>query len=243
MCGRYAIPDEAAVERLCATDFKRGFSWMRPLFNVAPATQVPIIVKDGGHGLAIRGARWGLIPSWWQKVAPPALTINARSEEVADKPVWRDSFKSSRCLMPALGWYEWNANQLVPGKAGRKGGQPYFISCPGDEAIAFAALWSIWQRPGTELVVSCGLLTKAAAPGIAFIHPRMPVVLKPAQFAAWLDPAATREQLLALVGAARDDFASRPVSPRVNNVRNDSPELIEKAAVAFTDSLDFGGRA
>ena len=56
MCGRYAIPDQAAVERLCATDFKRGFSWMRPLFNVAPATQVPILVKDAGNGLATRYA-------------------------------------------------------------------------------------------------------------------------------------------------------------------------------------------
>ena len=241
MCGRYAIPDQAAVERLCATDFKRGFSWMRPLFNVAPATQVPILVKDAGNGLATRSARWGLIPSWWQKEAFPPPAINARSEEVADKPLWRDSFKSVRCLMPALGWYEWNANQLVPGKAGRQGGQPYFLSCSGDEAIAFAALWSIWQRPGAAPVVSCSLLTKPAAPGIAFIHPRMPVVLKPGQFAAWLDPAATREQLLALVAGARDDFASRPVSPRVNNVRNDGPELIEKVAVAATGSLDFGG--
>lgn len=241
MCGRYAIPDPAAVERLCATDFKRGFSWMRPLFNVAPATQVPILVKDAGNGLATRGARWGLIPSWWQKDAPPPPAINARSEEVAEKPLWRDSFKSVRCLMPALGWYEWNANQLVPGKAGRQGGQPYFISCPSAEAIAFAALWSIWQCSGAEPVVSCALLTKPAASGMAFIHPRMPVVLKPGQFGAWLDPTATREQLLALVAAARDDFASHPVSTRVNNARNDGSELIEKAAVATTDSLDFGG--
>ena len=241
MCGRYAIPDQAAVERLCATDFKRGFSWMRPLFNVAPATQVPILVKDAGNGLATRGARWGLIPSWWQKDAPPPPAINARSEEAADKPLWRDSFKSVRCLMPALGWYEWNANQLVSGQAGRQGGQPYFISCPGDEAIAFAALWALWQRPGAEPVVSCGLLTKPAAPGIAFIHPRMPVVLNPAQFSAWLDPAATRKQLLTLVAGAREDFASRPVSTRVNSVRNDGPELIEKAAVAATGTLDFGG--
>ena len=241
MCGRYAVPDEAAVERLCAADSRRGFSWMRPLFNGAPATQVPIIVQARDGALEIQGARWGLIPPWWQKDTPPALTFNARSEDAAEKPVWREGLKATRCLLPALGWYEWNADQLVSGKAGRKGGQPYFISCPGSEVIAFAGIWAVWTRPGVEPVVSCGLLTRKAAPVIEFIHPRMPVVLKPGQLARWLDPAATLDGIAAMISGAREDFASHPVSTRVNNARNDSPDLLARVSLHTTDPLNFGG--
>ena len=239
MCGRYAVPDPAAVERLCATDFRRGFSWMRPLFNVAPATQVPIIVQAPDGLQEIKGARWGLIPPWWKKDSPPALTFNARSEEAARKPVWRDSLQTTRCLMPALGWYEWNANRPGLGKS-RKSGQPYFISSPDAAAIAFAGIWAAWSPRGSDPVISCGMLTKSAAAGIAFIHPRMPVVLNPNQFAAWLDPATTPAGIQELVAHARTDFINQPVSTRVNNVRNDDPELIARAGLATMDALDFG---
>jgi putative SOS response-associated peptidase YedK len=237
MCGRYAIPDEAAVERLCAADFRRGFSWMRPLFNVAPTTQVPVIVQAPDGAQEIQGARWGLIPSWWQKDTPPPLTFNARAEEAATKPMWRDSFKTSRCLMPALGWYEWNPDQPLPAKSGRQRGQPYFISCPGTEAIAFAGLRAVWPRPGAAPVASCAVLTTKAAADIAFIHPRMPVVLKPEHYRAWLDAATTAGELQDILAAAQAPFAARPVSPRVNSVRNDSPDLIERVPVHTTDSL------
>ena len=237
MCGRYAIPDEAAVERLCAADFRRGFSWMRPLFNVAPTTQVPVIVQAPDGAQEIQGARWGLIPAWWQKDAPPPITFNARAEEAAAKPMWRDSFKAARCLMPALGWYEWNQDQPLPGKPGRQRGQPYFISCPGAEAIAFAGLRAVWQRPGAAPVCSCAVLTTKAAAGIAFIHPRMPVVLKPEQTRAWLDPATSPGELQDILAAAKAEFSAHPVSPRVNLVRNDSPDLIRRVPIHVTDSL------
>ncbi len=237
MCGRYAIPDEAAVERLCAADFRRGFSWMRPLFNVAPTTQVPVIVQAPDGAQEIQGARWGLIPAWWQKNTPPPLAFNARAEEAASKPMWRDSFKATRCLLPALGWYEWNQDQPLPGKPGRQRGQPYFISSAAGQALAFAGLHAVWQSPGAAPVASCAVLTTKAATGIAFIHPRMPVVLKPAQYQAWLDSATSLEVLQTLLAAAQTEFAARPVGVRVNNVRNDGPDLIRRVPIHVTDSL------
>ncbi|MGH8551389.1 MAG: SOS response-associated peptidase [Methylococcales bacterium] len=169
-----------------------------------------------------------MIPSWWKKETPPSPTFNARSEEASQKPMWRHSLHTMRCLMPARGWYEWNENEPVHGESGRKVKQPYSIFCPDAEVIAFAGLWSFWERPGTASVVSCALLTKDAAPRIAAIHHRMPVVLKPEQYDRWVDPSITAAGIEGLVAGAREDFEGYPISTRVNNTRNDYPELLEK---------------
>ncbi len=240
MCGRYVMPDDDAIGEYWAISSRIWLPLAVPRFNVAPTAQVPILVRNKTGALEPKVARWGLIPEWWQKEKPPALTFNARAEDAAQKPVWRESLRSRRCLMPARGWYEWNANEPVPGKSGRNKGQPYFLFCPGAKVIAFAGLWSTWERPGSEPVVSCALLTTKAAPGIAGIHPRMPAVLKPEQQAAWLDPAATPEGLRTLLADARQDMAAHPVGLRVNDVRNDSPELIEKVQTHSIDPLNFG---
>lgn len=241
MCCRYVIPDEAAVERLCAAEFRRGFSWIQPLFNIAPTTQVPVIVKARDGAREIQGMRWGLIPAWWKQTAPPALTFNARTEEIEQKPVWRESFRRMRALMPARGWYEWNESQPARSPAGRKVHQPYFISCPGTEALAFAALWSVWEPAGGAPVASCALLTKPAAPAVAFVHPRMPVVLKPEYFEAWLDSAAPEHKLDAAIADARTDLEAYPVSTRVNDFHNDSPDLLARIPLETTGTLDLGG--
>ena len=207
MCGRYVLADEEAIGEYWAISCRIWLPMGLRRFNVAPTAQVPILVRNKDGALEPKTARWGLIPGWWQKDTPPALTFNARSEDAAQKPTWRESLRTARCLMPARGWYEWNANEPVRGKSGRPGKQPYFLFCPGSKAIAFAGLWSVWERPGAEPVVSCALLTRKAAPGIASIHPRMPVVLKPEDEAAWLDPAATADGVQALIAGARTDMA------------------------------------
>ncbi len=130
--------------------------------------------------------------------------------------------------MPARGWYEWNENELVRNDAGRKVKQPYFISLPGSDVMAFAALWAVWQGQDGSQVLSCALLTKVASSTIAHIHDRMPVVLKPEHFDVWLDPK-TRGQGEALSDALTG-HVGYPVSTKVNNTRNDFPELLEPTA-------------
>lgn len=136
----------------------------------------------------LNGAKWGLPLHWWKKDVPPSLTFNARSEEAAEKPTWRHSLRGMRCLMPARGWYEWNENEQVRSEAGRKVKQPYFISLPDADFMAFAGLWAVWQGQDGSQIPSYALLSKTAAPSIAHIHDRMPDVLKPDHLAAWLDP-------------------------------------------------------
>lgn len=236
MCGRYVPPDEAAMERSWRIDRRNWPGWITPRFNAAPTTIVPILRRASDGAIELQGARWGLIPSWWKKETPPTLTFNARSEDAADKPTWRQSLRSMRCLMPARGWYEWNEQQTVRSASGRLVKQPYFISCPASEVIAFAALWSVWRRPGAEPVLSCALLSKDAAPAIANIHQRMPVVLAPGQYAAWLDAGTSPQAVAQLIAVAREDFAAYPVSPRIGDSRNDSADLLQEVEVPTGDT-------
>lgn len=123
-----------------------------------PATTlpVPIIRQDEGGQLE-------LLPAWWKESTPPRFSFFARSEDAASKPLWRQALRSNRCLMPALGWYEWNEKETQRN--------------PADPILAIAGLWSLWINPKGEPTLSWALLTKSAAPSIDQIHNRMPVVL------------------------------------------------------------------
>jgi len=225
MCGRFAIPDETTISKILNID-RWNWHWPEPRFNVAPTTRVPMVFRADDALLELNGARWGLIPHWWKKEAPPSLTFNARSEEAAEKPTWRQSLRGMRCLMPARGWYEWNEKELVRSDSGRKIKQPYFISSPDSEVVFFAGLCAVWQGQDAPQVLSCALLSKVAAPGIVHIHDRMPVVLKPEHFDAWLDPNTPGTTVREIIADSQSEFNNYPVSTRVNNTRNDFPELL-----------------
>jgi putative SOS response-associated peptidase YedK len=109
MCGRYVAPDIAEIERAFGITHAPGLSFPRH-FNVAPTAQVPIVRR--GRELLL--ARWGFIPYWWSKPKPPASAFNARAEDIATKPLWKDAYRESRCVIPAAGWYEWQT--VVGGK-------------------------------------------------------------------------------------------------------------------------------
>jgi len=227
MCGRYVSPAEADIERYWELD--RRSNPFAPRFNVAPTTLVPIIVRGENGGLELHSARWGLIPHWWKKDKPPTLTFNARSEEAAVKPTWRDAYKKWHCLMPAAGWYEWQEHGTDA--RGKPLKTPYFVHCEASPIIAFAGLVASWTAPDGQLIASCALLSKVAAPSIEFVHDRMPVVLPPTSFDAWLSPGPVNVTS-DLIAHAREDFIAYPVSNQVNSTRNDSPDLLNRVDVA-----------
>lgn len=224
------------MERFWKIDRKNWRAWVEPVFNLAPTSEVPILVRAEDGALELIGARWGLIPHWWKKPTPPSLTFNARSEEARQKPTWRQGLRAQRCLMPARGWYEWNEHEKVRNESGRLVNQPYFLFSPNSEVIAFAGVWAIWQSPSGP-VVSCALLSKEAAPGIAEIHHRMPVVLQPEQYDTWLSPEASEAEVDSAIANARQDFEGYRVSTRVNSARNDFPELLDRVAAQAGQSL------
>ncbi|MDO8310254.1 MAG: SOS response-associated peptidase family protein, partial [Actinomycetota bacterium] len=132
------------------------------------------------------------------------------------------------------GWYEWCESEPVRSESGRTVRQPYFISDPAQEVIAFAGLWSVWERPGASPIISCALLSREAAPSIAAIHHRMPVVLRPEHYAAWLSSSTSAQEVEAMIANCEQHFEGYRVSTKVNNVRNDSEELLERVDADIT---------
>jgi putative SOS response-associated peptidase YedK len=151
--------------------------------------------------------------------------INARVETVAEKPAFRKAFASRRCLLPADGYYEWyqQAADRRPAK------QPYFIH-PGDGGVmAMAGLYEFWKAPDASWLTSVTIITTAARDAVGRLHDRMPMVVEPADWDAWLDPGLDLDPHgLLSVPAERLDF--HPVSTAVNKVGNDGPALVEPLA-------------
>jgi len=227
MCGRYVTPEEAAMERYWHIGACNSGRWIRRMYNVAPTDTVPMVILNDQSETEVVAARWGLIPFWWKKAAPPALSFNARSEEAATKPMWRHALKSQRCLMPAAGWYEWNENEPATNRAGRKVNQPYYHHAADDQLLTIAGLWSTWDGPDGQDVLSCALLTRDAEGPVAAIHHRMPVILAPEQWELWLSPATSPEQVHSAIALSRTGFDAYRVSTDVGNTRNQGAELIE----------------
>lgn len=157
-----------------------------------------------------------------------AKMINARAETLAEKPSFRNAYKRRRCLVLADGWYEWKA------EAGAK--QPYFISAANGEPFAMAGLWESWtETPGEPPLQSCAIVTTEASGSLASIHHRTPVVLQPSGYDTWLDcsaPAMSAANSAAvaalLVEAPEGLLRARAVSRRVNNARNEGPDLLDQ---------------
>jgi len=126
---------------------------------------------------------WGLVPFWAKDISIGNRMINARAESIAEKPAFREAFKNRRCLIPADGFYEWM------GQAGKK--QPVFITLPDRKPFAFAGLWETWQNKNdaNSIYQSCTIITTRASDSFRAIHHRMPAILAPRVYAAWLDPA------------------------------------------------------
>jgi putative SOS response-associated peptidase YedK len=222
MCGRYVSPDQAEIEREYDIRVRDPFE---RIYNAAPTMTLPVIRGSGAERQCV-GMRWGFVPSWWSKPEPPTSTINARAEEAASKPMWRQAVRHARCLVPALGWFEWQTRNAEVAGHGAK--QPFFIHGPEMRSLAFAGLWASRQQVGAEQL-SFAILTCAAVGPVTAVHNRMPVVLPEACFAEWQDPgildgAELLQRVLQMSDAALEFY---PVSTRVNSPRNQGKACIE----------------
>ena len=198
-----------------------------PSFNVAP-TQQSLVVLDGPRRLDVM--RWGLIPAWAKDARFGARTINARAETVADKPAFRAAFRARRCLVPADGFYEWTGP--------RNKRQPLYIHRADGLPLALAGLWE-WHA---EFGHSFTIITTSPSTWMSAIHNRMPAILEPSDWGAWLsagddDPGW---QAALLRPAAEDVLRSYPVSRDVNAVASSGPELIQPIAAPESQPTLFG---
>jgi putative SOS response-associated peptidase YedK len=190
-----------------------------PRYNVAPSQLVAVIgTKASGSGWGLAMFRWGFVPHWAADPKGPRL-VNAKAETLAERPTFRDSFRDRRCLIPADGFYEWEDTP--------KGKQPLFYRLTNGEPMALAGVWDCWPGP-TEKLFTCAIVTTAANPLVEPVHDRMPVILPPESWDAWLDPSqsdpAKLQPLLQPFPAEQMEVIA--ASPVVNNSRHDAPDCL-----------------
>ena len=177
MCGRYAI-DPRKLERLV-----RLLSLPDPKFtahfDIHPSQTVPVIL-DAGNGPEWSMMRWGLVPHWAKEAKTAYSTFNARVETAAQKPAFREPWKHRRCIIPATGFYEWQALE-----SGKK--QPWYFDGADRQALALAGLWDHWTD-GNDTLDSCTILVGPPDPAVASIHDRSPVILGDAALPLWISP-------------------------------------------------------
>jgi putative SOS response-associated peptidase YedK len=202
MCGRYSLHSNPDIVALMF-----GLSEIpayQPRYNIAPAAQV-LIIKQNEAAMV----RWGLVPRRAKDPSIGAKMNNARAETVAEKPSFREAYRQRRCLIPANGFYEWKS------EGGAR--QPYYVYPSGGALFAFAGLWEQWNELQT-----CAIITTEANEKMAAVRARMPVIVSPAEYSAWI---AGEEGLLRPCPASAIDI--RRVSRAVNNARNENAGLIE----------------
>ena len=225
MCGRYTLTvTPEALRKLFGFEVTPN---LEPRFNIAPTQFAPVVRVRGGKGSGggektLDLLRWGLVPSWSRDMSGAAKLINARGESVAEKPSFRAAFAERRCLVPVDGFYEWRTENGVK--------QPFRIGFRGGKPFAFAGLWESWMAPegaenAGEAVDTFTIVTTDANPKLRPIHHRMPVIVDPAEYDAWLtgDAAAAKSVIRPY---PPEDMAFYRVSTRVNSVRNDDAECI-----------------
>jgi putative SOS response-associated peptidase YedK len=251
MCGRFALytPPAKIARYFGATLAEGNDGEHAPSWNVAPTDSVLGVrdrparppqqrsadqsppeeeaAEEGGEPeRLLMSFRWGLIP-WWSKDAKSGSRLfNARGESVATRASFREAFRERRIIVPADGFYEWHKT-----KTGAK--QPHYFDRADGQPLAFAGLAERWRDknagPDAPLIRSCTVITTSAGQDMSGIHDRMPVILDPATFDAWLDPANEDiEELRALLRPPpAGTVVHHPVGPRIGNVRNNDPTLIE----------------
>jgi putative SOS response-associated peptidase YedK len=229
MCGRYALTSApAAIRRLFDYPETPNFP---PRYNIAPTQPIAIVVAERGAGDARRFmlARWGFLPGFAKNVREFPLIFNARSETVLEKASFRNAMKRRRCLIPADAYYEWRKS----GGAGRRmERRPYLFRRADRAPMGLAGLWETYSgTDGSEIDTACILTTPANA-ATAAIHERMPAILEPADFAAWLDcdEVDGDEAAALLTPATEDALEFFEIAPAVNNVGGDGPQLQEPLA-------------
>src|SRR2546423_1166443 len=217
MCGRFVItsPPEA-LRQIFGYVEQPNFP---PRHNIAPTQPIPVVVFEHGNR-HFRLMRWGLLPAWVQDPRKFTLLINARAETVTEKPAFQNAIKRRRCLIPADGYYEWQASE--------KRKRPHFIHRRDGHPIGLAGLAETWIGPNGEELDTVAIVTAPASADLAVLHDRVPVTIAAGDFERWLDCRDDNaETVMALLTAPGEgEFVWHEVSTRVNRAANDDAQLI-----------------
>ena len=222
MCGRFTQTEIAELDREVFRLLDVPAS--EPRYNIAP-TQDAMVIREERDGRRMAPMRWGLIPHWARDPGMAARTINARGETLAKKPAFRDPYERRRCIIPANGFYEWKKT------GGRR--QPYYIRPRAERVFALAGLWDRWLSHSEGPIESFTIITTLPNELVAELHDRMPAILHPDAFDAWLDPEQHDTSHLPelLRPFPENEMELFAVSTYVNKVTNEGPTCIERVEV------------
>jgi putative SOS response-associated peptidase YedK len=205
-------------------------NYPEPSYNVTPRADVPVVAESGGRRV-LDLVRWGLVPSWAKDLSVGDRMINARAERLSKSNAYKRPFERRRCIVPADGFYEWQAVE------GKKQKQPWFIRRRDGEPLAFAGLWEIWHDHAlgddAPRIKTCTIITTEPNDLMREIHDRMPVILPESVWDTWLDAENHDVQSLGqlLVPAPSEELERWPVTTLVNKPANNGPELLEPPPV------------
>jgi putative SOS response-associated peptidase YedK len=188
MCGRFTLIIDLSVIRE-SFHVQEVSAEYRPSNDFSPGQQIPAIIRDDKTRLVT--FLWGLIPSWAKDPSMGSRMFNARAETIAEKPSFKDAFKSRRCLIIADGFYEWV-------KLDRKK-IPYHFSLKSGAAFGFAGLYETWMTPENKPVRTCTIITTNPNDLVRPLHDRMPVIVPKDKETLWIDPAVTDQRALATI--------------------------------------------
>lgn len=224
VCGRFVQTTSAdrLAARFAAVDTTAGA--LPPRYNVAPSTEVPAVVAVHGRRLGL--LRWGFVPSWARSPDDGPRPINARVEGASSSRLFGQAFARRRCVVPVDAWYEWTEEDGAR--------QPWLLRPDQDAPVAVAALWSSWRPPDappeSPALATVALITTEAHGPAATVHHRMPLIVPDRLLDGWLDLSAPpTTSLVEELVAAPVGVTTLRVSRRVNDVRNEGPDLLTPA--------------
>lgn len=213
MCGRFSLGMDGEVIRLRFNIDAGNFTYI-PTYNCAPSQKLAVITNE--YPGMLNQYRWGLVPFWAKDISIGSKLINAKAESVAEKPSFRNSFKSRRCLVPADSYYEWKQD---------KEKKPYRILLKSEEPFSMAGLWDSWKDSEGREIRTFTILTIAANELIKSLHHRMPVILRRTDENKWLDNTAAQSLIELFRPYDPDEMKYYEISNRVNSPVNNDPGL------------------
>jgi len=220
MCGRFILSSPSKIPvRFKITNPMPLF---KPSYNISPGSYTPVITKNSPKKCILM--KWGLIPFWAKDPKIGFRMINARSEDIDNKPAFRVPIRTHRCLIPSNGFYEWMKIKLEE----REEKIPWFIGFKDMRIFSMAGIYDIWKDSEGKEIYSYSIITTNAQGRIRKIHDRTPAILDEENEEIWLSEETPLAGILKLLVPYDTKLISYPISKLVNNPENDSKELIQE---------------
>lgn len=187
-------------------------------YNVAPSQLVPLITQGDLRGFSF--FYWGQPPGWTKNKTLAEKIINVRVEQIAERPILKKNLKTSRCIIPADGFYSWK-------RIGKKSLIPWRFTLKDKSIFSMAGLWEEYDDEEGNNFHTFTILTVPANDFVRPANERMPAILTIEEEKLWLDKNAHDDQLLNLCKSiASDRLDGFAVSPQLNTISFDRPSLL-----------------